>query len=197
MSHEQNILATVADAILQPDALAKASARRHQHKVKRLHHHAFYCRDVEETRHFYEDILEFPLVSSMVVFEDPVTGEKDPYCHLFFEIGDSSCIAFFDYPPMTKDLDFKAPSLFHHHIALAVDDDTVIAYYRERLTAANIKFLEIDHGFCHSLYVADPNGLNVELTADTAVAEEFYLRSENLAHRDLENWRKHRPVPAC
>ena len=30
--------------------------------IERLHHWAIRCRDAEETRHFYEDILGLPLV---------------------------------------------------------------------------------------------------------------------------------------
>ena len=43
--------------------------------IKSLHHWAYRCRDAEETRHFYEDILGLPLAH--VISEDhvPSTGE--------------------------------------------------------------------------------------------------------------------------
>jgi glyoxylase I family protein len=60
-----------------------------------LHHSAYRCRDAEETRHFYEDIQGLPLVQ--VVTADHVsTGKSMPFAHVFFELADGSCIAFFD-----------------------------------------------------------------------------------------------------
>jgi len=60
-----------------------------------LHHAAYRCRDAEETRHFYEDILGLPLVH--VVTADHVsTGKSTPFAHVFFRARDGSGIAFFD-----------------------------------------------------------------------------------------------------
>ena len=60
-----------------------------------LHHSAYRCRDAEETRHFYEDILGLPLVH--VVTADHVEHRQhSPFAHVFFELTDGSCIAFFD-----------------------------------------------------------------------------------------------------
>ena len=65
-------------------------------RIKGLYHYAHPCRDAEETRHFYEDILGLPLVNFMTADRVPSTGEAMPYAHLFFEMGDGSYIAFFD-----------------------------------------------------------------------------------------------------
>src|SRR5712671_985814 len=63
--------------------------------IRGLHHWAYRCRDAEETRHFYEDLLGLPLVH--VVTADHVsTGKSTPFAHVFFELADGSCIAFFD-----------------------------------------------------------------------------------------------------
>ncbi len=61
-----------------------------------LHHFARRCRDAEETRHFYEDILDLLLVHVIRLDRVPSTGEYCPYVHLFFEMADGSNIAFFD-----------------------------------------------------------------------------------------------------
>ena len=87
-----------------------------------LHHSAYRCRDAEETRHFYEDILGLPLVH--VVTADHVsTGKSMPFAHVFFELADGSCIAFFDLgdnvaaepspntPAWVNHIAFKVPSL--------------------------------------------------------------------------------------
>ena len=34
--------------------------------VRHIHHQAYACWDSEETRHFYEDILEMPLIAGEV-----------------------------------------------------------------------------------------------------------------------------------
>src|SRR4029079_16273219 len=52
----------------------------------RLHHAAYVCRDLEQTRKFYEDILGWPMVAAWRDC-DKVFGEDELYyCHLFFEI---------------------------------------------------------------------------------------------------------------
>ena len=39
---------------------------------------------------------------------------------------------------------------------------------RARMTAAGVApLMEVDHGWCHSLYYVDPNGIMVELCRDT------------------------------
>ncbi|MBP7340408.1 VOC family protein, partial [Niveispirillum sp.] len=64
--------------------------------IKGLYHYAYPCRDAEETRHFYEDILGLPLVNCMTADRVPSTGEEKPYVHMFFAMQDGSYIAFFD-----------------------------------------------------------------------------------------------------
>ena len=64
--------------------------------LNKLNHFAWRCRDAEETRHFYEDILGLPLVHTIEADRVPSTGEYAPYFHLFFQMTDGSCIAFFD-----------------------------------------------------------------------------------------------------
>ena len=61
-----------------------------------LHHFAWRCRDSEETRRFYEDLLGLPLVHVIKSDHVPSTGEYCPYVHIFFQMRDGSYIAFFD-----------------------------------------------------------------------------------------------------
>ena len=62
--------------------------------VLRLHHFAYRCRDAEETRQFYEDVLGLPLVHVVEESAVPSTGEKTPFVHLFFELKDGSSSRF-------------------------------------------------------------------------------------------------------
>ncbi|MCS5607314.1 MAG: VOC family protein, partial [Alphaproteobacteria bacterium] len=51
------------------------------------HHAAYRCRNAEETRAFYEDLLGFPMVQALDINEHPTTGDPLHYMHIFFDIG--------------------------------------------------------------------------------------------------------------
>jgi glyoxylase I family protein len=190
MSHQkENVQAALNVAPLDPKAKEKARARRAMNRVRGLSHHAYYCLDAEKTRHFYEDILEMPMTIAMRIPEEAFTGAPTPYAHFFFEMGDGSAIAFFDYPDLFDGKPpFEMPSPYHHHIAVNVDGDESIAYYRKRLEEAGYAGRYIDHGAFHSLYVTDPNGMNLELTYTPPAAEGDLLRAEAVAHDVLKEW---------
>ena len=54
--------------------------------IRGLHHFAWRCRDCEETRAFYEDLLGLPLVHVIRADTVPSTGEHCPYVHIFFRM---------------------------------------------------------------------------------------------------------------
>ena len=60
----------------------------------RLHHTAYVTKDMEATRHFYEDVLGFPLVATWCE-KDILFGKERTYIHCFFGIADGSAQAFF------------------------------------------------------------------------------------------------------
>lgn len=55
-----------------------------QATIKGLYHFSYPCRDAEQTRAFYEDLLGLPLVNFMSADRVPSTGEEKPYAHVFF-----------------------------------------------------------------------------------------------------------------
>ena len=59
----------------------------------RLHHTAYVSKDLEATRHFYEDILGFPLVATWCE-QEALFGKERTYCHCFFGLADGSALAF-------------------------------------------------------------------------------------------------------
>lgn len=171
------------------------SERRHKRRssnpVKRLHHHALRTDDMEATRHFYEDILGMPLVSSLIEEVDPTRGKNTPYLHCFFELADGSAIAFFEFARGVRGAAPKTPQdALDHHIAVSVPDFDDIKDIKSRLEAAGHKAVGIDHEFCYSLYVRDPNGMLLEFVGDPRnelEVNEYYVAN---AHRELERWRK-------
>ena len=153
-----------------------------------LHHFAWRCRDAEETRHFYEDLLGLPLVHIIRLDRVPSTGEYCPYVHLFFEMSDGSCIAFFDL----GDGQAPAPSPntpdWVMHIALRMDSLEELVAMRDRLAAHGLQVLgPVDHGMCQSIYFFDPNGLRLEFAVATQTAEEAHAQRER-ARAELDAW---------
>lgn len=136
--------------------------------IRRLHHFAWRCRDAEETRAFYEDLLGLRLTHVVRAETVPSTGEHCPYVHLFFELCDGSFVAFFDLGDnVLAEPSANTPS-WVNHLALKVDSIESLERAKERLEAAGIDVLGItDHGFVQSIYFRDPNGIRLELAVDT------------------------------
>ena len=156
--------------------------------IRGLHHWAFRCRDAEETRRFYEDLLGLPLVHVIRAENVPSTGERCPYVHIFFRMRDGSYLAFFDL----GDDHASAPSpntpAWVNHIALRVDSLAELESAKGRLEAAGVPVLGItDHHFVKSIYFFDPNGIRLELTTYTGV-DDYMAAKERDAHAECAAW---------
>ena len=156
--------------------------------INGLHHFAYRCKDAEETRHFYEDILGLPLYHIIQSDHVPSTGEYCPYTHIFFRMTDGSCIAFFD---LGDDIAAeKSPNTpeWVNHIALRVDSLEELARLKARLEAHGVEVLGVtDHRIFQSIYFFDPNGIRLELTAQ--LASEMQMQEESKTTRArLDEW---------
>ena len=134
-----------------------------------MHHVAYACRDIEETTRFYEELVGFPLVNT------EVSGTSDNFLrHVFFDTGDGSCIAFFDVHGVGEQPDWREDistgnglPVWVNHIAFRATADEQEAV-RERMTAGGVTpLMELDHGWCQSLYFLDPNRIMIEFCRDT------------------------------
>ena len=147
--------------------------------IKGLHHNAYRCRDFEETRGFYEDFLGLRLVSAFEI-------DEGRGLHSFFEMDDASCLAFFEVPG--KPFDFKRQDALDLHIALGVETDV----FDRMLDKARSEGVEVrgpvDHGFVRSIYMRDPNGYVVELTASTGVQQEIMDPAISKPREALARW---------
>lgn len=184
---------SINDTALQSKQGVSVALRRSKNRVGKLHHHAFMARDMEETRHFYEDILEFPLIGTWVERLNPVTGKPDNYVHTFFELNDGSCLAFFQFKSSASTREqslnkFENINPFAHHIALTVDGKDTVMYFKKKLGDAGIPAFETDHGYCYSIYFYDPNGLQVEFTTLVPETEEMMCEASKTAHETLKLW---------
>lgn len=156
--------------------------------IRRLHHFAWRCRDAEETRAFYEDILGLPLTHVVLADSVPSTGENCPYAHLFFDLCDGSSIAFFDLGDDTAAQPSPNTPAWVNHLALKVDSMGAMERVRQKLESAGIEVLGItDHGFVRSIYFFDPNGVRLELTIDMS-DEPVSVSDIETAHMELSKW---------
>ncbi len=158
--------------------------------IQRLHHWAYKCRDAEETRHFYEDILGMPLVHVIKADNVPSTGEYCPYVHIFFQMRDTSCIAFFDLgDDQGADPSPNTPA-WVNHIALHMDSVEEVEQAKARLEANGIDVVGVtDHGFIKSIYFFDPNGYRLELTHELTEEKGDYIEKKHAsAHDELSVW---------
>lgn len=157
----------------------------------RLHHTAYVTKDLEKTRRFYEDVIGLPLVATWCE-KDYLFGAERTYCHCFFGLGDGSALAFFQFAdPADQELfDPPLPPSPFRHIALHVDADTQ-SEMQKRIEAAGYKEPDtfvLEHGYCRSLYITDPNGMILEFTVDAPGAEEINADRLKDAHSELKRW---------
>ena len=156
--------------------------------IEKLFHFAFPCRDAEETRAFYEDLLGLPMTSCVKVAAVPSTGEAGPYLHIFFEMGDGSYVAFFDLGNGVMPEPSPNTPRWLQHLALEVPTMADLEAMRARLKAAGVEVLGVvDHHFIQSIYFFDPNGLRLEVTVRTE-PPGFVETQKAEAHQALKDW---------
>jgi len=154
---------------------------------ERLHHNAYVCADQERTRRFYEDILGMPLVATWIERSE-MEGRTVSFCHTFFGLADGGALAFFNFqdPEIQAQFTAKAQPRFVH-IALKVSPAAQDAI-RGRCEAAGVATRTMDHGYCTSLYVTDPDGLMVEFTRDADNVAAIDAHQRATAHASLARW---------
>ncbi len=168
--------------------------------LRGIHHSAYRCRDAEETRAFYEDVLGLKLSGLVIEEREPGTGRKNPFVHIFFALGDGNFLAFFDAPGSAAPDAFQPVHGFDRHIAFEAADEAAMQAWQDRLNAASVPcFGPIDHGFVKSVYFQDPNGLPLEITT-RVTGHDAIMAAELAEHRAaLDDWtaQKRAAAPAA
>jgi catechol 2,3-dioxygenase-like lactoylglutathione lyase family enzyme len=157
----------------------------------RLHHTAYVAKDLEKTRAFYEDLIGLPLVATWCE-KDELFGAERTYCHCFFGLADGSALAFFQFADAGDQALFgpKMPESPFHHIALNVTAE-VQAALEDRITAAGYTAPDtyiLDHGYCRSVYIKDPDGMILEFTVDAPKADKINAIRLKDARSELDRW---------
>lgn len=154
----------------------------------RLHHNAFVVADQERTRHFYEDIIGLPLRATWIEVSENIKGEV--FCHSFYGLADGSALAFFTFANTAVQEKLygggKSTNLYHH-IALSVTETTQ-EEIRQRCELAGVKVRLINHGYCKSLYLSDPDGLLLEFALDPPEVAAINAYQVSTAHQTMAAW---------
>lgn len=158
-------------------------------KIKGFHHIAYRCRDAEETRKFYADLLGLKPAAALA-FDKTPSGRDKPFMHLFFEMGDGNFIAFFDEPTSASDDVFRMKDgIEDYHFAFEVETKDELEAFIKRLAEAKVPvFGPVDHHFCHSIYFFDPNGLACEITLRDERHDEIMADEGARADQAMKAW---------
>lgn len=149
----------------------------------RLHHIAFGTRDVDATVDFYANRLGMPLVHT----ENHLSGEGW-FRHFFFEIGNGEYLGFFAFENVGERPEYRTDIStglgvppWINHVAFNVENREALETMKARCRAHDVKISgEMNHGWCESIYLMDPNGILVEFTTSTNTGE-FGMSSEKAA----------------
>jgi catechol 2,3-dioxygenase-like lactoylglutathione lyase family enzyme len=130
-------------------------------KYNGVNHLAMATGDMDKTIRFWRDLLGMRLVAGL---------GRAGYRHYFFEISENDLIAFFEWsevePIEEKDhgRPVKGPFAFDH-VSIGVEGEDDLWALKDKLAAAGFWVSEvIDHGFIHSIYAFDPNGIPIEFS---------------------------------
>lgn len=130
-------------------------------KYNGINHLAMATGDMDKTIRFWRDLLGMRLVAGL---------GRPGHRHYFFQINEKDLIAFFEWPGVKpapeKEHGYpvSGPFIFDH-VSIGVEDKLDLLKLYDRLAAAGFWVSEIiDHGFIHSLYSFDPNGIPIEFS---------------------------------
>jgi catechol 2,3-dioxygenase-like lactoylglutathione lyase family enzyme len=126
-----------------------------------VNHLAMATGNMDGTIRFWRDLLGMRLIAGL---------GRPGYRQYFFEVSGHDMLAFFEWPGV-QPLEEKehgrpaAGPFAFDHVAFGVESDDDLWELKDRLTAADVWVSEvIDHGFIHSIYAFDPNGIPVEFS---------------------------------
>lgn len=126
-----------------------------------VNHLAMVTGDMDSTIRYWRDLLGMRLIAGL--------GQHG-YRHYFFEISENDMIAFFEWPdvsPIEEKEHGRRVSgrVAFDHVSFGVESREMLLELKDRIDAAGFWVSEvIDHGFIHSVYAFDPNGIPIEFS---------------------------------
>ena len=133
-------------------------------------------------------------LASVLEISETKTGREASALHTFYRMDDGSFLAFFEVPDTP--FDFKKQSDYDLHIALEVDNATLMSMF-EKGKAAGIETRGVsDHMFLDSIYFRDPDGYVIELTAKRDNHDAVMAPDTNGARAKLDAWQAKKSAAA-
>ena len=137
-----------------------------------FHHVAITTRDCLASHRFYSECMGFELAK----VEVGPCGKTGFAKHLFYDTGDGTMMAIWDLHddglpeewPTGIATGLSLP-IWTNHIAFQARDLADLERRRERWLTHGVGVMEVDHGWCHSIYARDPNDVMVEFCTSTRV----------------------------
>ena len=133
-------------------------------KVHELGHVVFFVRNLERSTRFYRDVLGFRALKTPQRLRGSVVAFSAGRTHhelLLIEVGDSA-------PHPAKG---RRAGFYHIGLKIGDSDEQLVDAYAE-LGAAGVPVSGMaDHTVTHSLYLADPDGNEIELYVDVPGAD--------------------------
>jgi catechol 2,3-dioxygenase-like lactoylglutathione lyase family enzyme len=125
-----------------------------------INHLALITTDMDATVRFYHGVLGARLVADL--------GNAS-FRHYFFEFGPGTTVAFFEYRDISLET-FAKPAgvpdpraVQFDHLSFNLPDERALLALRNRLKEAGSEVTDVvDHGFIHSVYFTDNNGIALE-----------------------------------
>jgi catechol 2,3-dioxygenase-like lactoylglutathione lyase family enzyme len=137
-----------------------------------FHHVAVATRDIDATHRFYTQAMGFTLVKAVAASTGAPGGAWAK--HLFYDTGQGGLLAFWDLhddslgsfdPAISTGLGLPE---WVNHLAFDAPDLDDLERRCRRWQEHGITVVELDHGWCRSIYATDPNGILVEFCCTTA-----------------------------
>ncbi len=157
-----------------------------------IHHLALITDNMDKTIRFWRDLLGMRMLAATG------DGRNRQY---FFEICHNNILSFFEWPEAVnpEEKDHGEPTsepLAFDHVAIGVEDDESLGHIREILRNAGFHASPVvDHGFIHSVYAFDPNGIPIEFCTDVrtrSLRELLRMSDRNVCDTAREG---HEPQP--
>jgi catechol 2,3-dioxygenase-like lactoylglutathione lyase family enzyme len=135
-----------------------------------FHHVAVATQDMPAVDAFYAEATGFDLVK-VEIAPTPSGGWAK---HFFYDTGNGEMMAFWELHDETIGADYKTALStdmgmppWVNHISFHASDKDDLDKKRKRWVDAGYDVLEIDHGWCTSIYTMDPNGTLTEFCLST------------------------------
>ena len=130
-------------------------------KYTGVNHLALATGNMDTTVRYWRDLLQMRLVAGL---------GRPGYRQYFFQVSERDLVAFFEWPGIlpVEEKEHGRPAtgpFAFDHVSFGVETEDDLWELKDRVAAAGFWVSEvIDHGFIHSVYTYDPNGIPIEFS---------------------------------